>query len=520
MKKGSVALVGAGCGDPEFLTLKALRLLKECEVLVYDSLVHDRIIGQSPAACEKIYVGKRYGKHSMGQDEINEILIQKARGQKKVVRLKGGDPYVFGRGGEEFLALQKAGISCFEVPGITSAIAVPAGAGIPVTHRNAARSVTILTGTTMENSGPDYETLSRLGGTLVILMGMHRLGEIAEGLMAAGMDADMPAAVIMEGSMPEQKSVQGRLGNIDRLVKEAGLTSPGVIVIGQTAAFSLTGSEEVQEKPLFGLRVGVTGTPGFAARLSAALTEAGAKPIDMAFMQVKTTQEPLPCLDTASWLVFTSPNGVRIFFGKMKEAHMDLRCLCGSQFAVIGPGTGSMLEEYGFYADYMPEIYDASHLARGLTEHLLSQGGLPAFGKVFLFRAANANPVLGETFARKGIPFEEFSLYELGTDVKRRGEMPQAEADYVVFGSAAGIRAWMEDETLPVPVKKYVCIGEQCARALAAAGNRDCLTADPYTVEGIIACLCREEEKGQGYKGLMPKKQSTGVKGICRDFED
>lgn len=496
MKKGSVALVGAGCGDPEFLTCKALRLLKECEVLVYDSLVDSRIIGQASAACEKIYVGKRYGKHSMSQDAINEILIQKARGQKKVVRLKGGDPYVFGRGGEEFLALQKAGISCFEVPGITSAIAAPAGVGIPVTHRKAARSVTILTGTTMEDSGPDYETLSRLEGTLVILMGMHRLGEIAEGLMAAGMAADMPAAVIMEGSTPEQKSVQGTLENIDRLAKEAGLTSPAVIVIGQTAALSLTGSEEkLEEKPLFGLRVGVTGTAGFAGRLSAALEEAGAAPIDLAFMRVKATQKPLPCLDTASWLVFTSPNGVRIFFDKMKEAHTDFRSLCSSRFAVIGPGTKRELEKYGFYADYMPDIFDAAHLAQGLTELLLSRSGLSAFGKTFFFRAANANPVLGEAFAKKGLPFEEFLLYELETDVERRENLPRVEVDYVVFGSGAGVRAWIEEEMLPVPVKKYVCIGEQCARALAAAGITDCLTADPYTVEGIISCLCREEAK-------------------------
>lgn len=510
MKKGSVALVGAGCGDPEFLTCKALRLLKECEVLVYDSLVDSRIIGLASAACEKIYVGKRYGKHSMSQDAINEILIQKARGQKKVMRLKGGDPYVFGRGGEEFLALQKAGISCFEVPGITSAIAAPAGVGIPVTHRKAARSVTILTGTTMEDSGPDYETLSRLEGTLVILMGMHRLGEIAEGLMAAGMAADMPAAVIMEGSTPEQKSVQGTLENIDRLAKEAGLTSPAVIVIGQTAAFSLTGSEEVQKQkkggghfpevcrqdsPLLGLRVGVTGTAGFAERLSAALEEAGAVPVDLAFMQVKATQEPLPCLDAASWLVFTSPNGVRIFFDKIKEAHTDFRRLCGSHFAVIGPGTKRALEEYGFYADYMPDIFDAVHLAQGLTELLLSRSGLSAFGKTFFFRAANANPVLGEAFAKQGLPFEEFLLYELETDVERRENLPRVEVDYVVFGSGAGVRAWIEEEMLPVPVKKYVCIGEQCARALAAAGITDCLTADPYTVEGIISCLCREEAK-------------------------
>lgn len=551
MKKGSVVLAGAGCGDPELLTLKALRFLAECEVLVYDSLVDSRILRHVPCGCEKIHVGKRFGKHSMSQEEINKILIRKALDGKRVVRLKGGDPYVFGRGGEEFLALQKAGINCMEVPGITSAIAAPAAAGIPVTHRKIARSVTVLTGTTLDESGLDYETLSRLDGTLVILMGMHRLKEITRGLTAAGMAPDMPAAVIMEGGLPGQKCVRGPVGSIAELSEEAGLTSPAVIVIGQTASFFLTGSGTEDERgqveaagrfwergslyaeksrmtavpsgeadgpdlPLSGLRVGVTGTAAFAQKLSAALEEDGAKPVDMAFLQAVKTREPLPDLSAASWLVFTSSNGVRIFFEKMREEQRDFRILGGRKFAVIGPGTKKMLEEYGFYADYMPEIYDASHLAEGLTERILAQDMWETCsypGKTVFLRAANSNPVLAQVFSKKGLQFADFPLYGLRVEEEKRGNLRRTEVDYLVFGSGMGVRTWMEDKTLPVPEIKYVCIGEQCAEALAAEGITDCLTGEPHTVEGILCSLRREQEKRKtGSDGAGNNKQGKKEK--------
>ncbi len=201
MEKGKVYLTGGGCGDAGLLTLKALEVLSSCDAVVYDSLVPEELLSYAKVGCEKIYVGKCYGSHSMKQSEINNLLIEKAREGKNVARLKGGDPYVFGRGGEEYLAMQEAGISCEEIPGISSAIAVPAAAGIPVTHREVSSGFTVVTGTSAEESGHarlqmDFDTLARLEGTLVILMGMHHLKEIADGLLAAGKNADTPCAVI------------------------------------------------------------------------------------------------------------------------------------------------------------------------------------------------------------------------------------------------------------------------------------------------------------------------------------
>lgn len=239
LKTGKVYLVGAGCGDPKLLTVKARELLAVCESVIYDSLVSEEMLQWTKPDCEKLYVGKRFGAHAMRQNEINELLIQKAREGKLVVRLKGGDPYVFGRGGEEFLALLEAGILCEEIPGISSAIAVPAAAGIPVTHRGLAGSVTVVTGTAAGEDGQprlklEFEILARLSGTLVILMGMHFLKEIAEGLIGAGKPSDTPCAVIMEGTTGNQRCLRTILSKMPGEAAAQGYTSPAVMVVGLT----------------------------------------------------------------------------------------------------------------------------------------------------------------------------------------------------------------------------------------------------------------------------------------------
>ena len=418
------------------------------------------------------------------------------------------------------LALKAAGIECSEVPGITSAIAAPAQAGIPVTHRGMARSVTVVTGTTLEEDsdagagpGMDFATLARLEGTLVILMGMHHLEKIAQNLIRAGKDPETPAAVIMEAGFAGQRCVRGPLEQIAALSREAGLSSPAVIVIGNTAKLCLLGEgekrfgagretaafgaeEEVRRGPLAGLRIGVTGTPDFAKRLQKALREKGACPLDFSFMKLIKTGAPLPDPYQASWLVFTSPNGVTLFFEKMKEERLDFRSLGKRKFAVIGPGTGRALEAEGFYADYMPEVYDAAHLAQGLSERILSERtGQEGDRKVFFLRSAGGNPVLPEVFAEKKIPFEDYPLYELGTDAEKCRALSHIPADYIVFGSASGAKAWMKQEAGRKPLKKYVCIGEQCAKILAQKGISDYITGEPYTIEGVIACLCAEQDR-------------------------
>ena len=257
MSEGKVYLTGGGCGDAGLLTLRALEVLRGCDVVVYDSLVSEELLKWCPANCEKIYVGKRYGSHAKKQSEINALLVEQARAGKTVVRLKGGDPYVFGRGGEEFLALTEAGICCEEIPGISSAIAVPAAAGIPVTHRGMAASVTVVTGTAAEENGQarlklDFDTLARLEGTLVILMGMHHLAEIVTELLAAGKDRNTPCAIVMEGTTERQRVLRAPLFELPAGAAKQGFTAPAVIVVGAVAKLELmiAGMECLQELAL------------------------------------------------------------------------------------------------------------------------------------------------------------------------------------------------------------------------------------------------------------------------------
>lgn len=540
LKKGSVYLVGAGCGDPGLLTVKARELLAVCDAVIYDSLVSEELLGWVRQDCEKIYVGKRYvaranGIPAMKQQEVNRLLAEKAGEGKLVVRLKGGDPYLFGRGGEEFLALKAAGIPCREVPGISSALAVPAAAGIPVTHRGLSGSVTVVTGTAAGEDGRpclqlDFETLARLSGTLVILMGMHFLKEIATGLMRAGKHPDTPCAVIMEGTTERQRCLRTSLARLPEEASSQGYTSPSVIVVGAVAELellcgydALSGfitpheSENLSEpevslgydRPLAGITVGATGTPGFVNRLSLALRQKGAEVWDMGFLEVRPTEEPLPDFEDCSWLVFTSPNGAGIFLEQMKRGRRDLRSLQDKRIAVVGPGTARVFEEAGLFADYMPEVYDVRHLAEGLSARMekagrkrempeISPGSQDCEKAVFL-RARGGSDELPVIFRQKGIPFAEVPLYELCVCQEKRAAALGRRPDYLVFGSARGVRTYFEgaldagtgeEDTADIP--RCVCIGEMCGRELEKYIGSGFLTAGEASVEGIAACLCAD----------------------------
>lgn len=517
MKNGKVYLTGGGCGKADLITLRAFRVLGNCDVVVYDSLVSEELLEWTQTDCEKIYVGKRYGSHAMRQSEINALLVQKAQEGKVVVRLKGGDPYVFGRGGEEFLALKEAGICCEEIPGISSAIAVPAAAGIPVTHRGLSAGVTVVTGTAAEEDGKarlqmDFDTLAHLEGTLVILMGMHHLQEIGEGLMAAGKNPDTPCAVIMEGTTGRQRCLRTALSGLSAEVQAQGFTSPAVIVIGAVAELELLsetcrailderadredfGSE--QGTGLSGITVGVTGTPHFVKKVSSALKLRGAEVQDMSFMGVHQTKDPLPDPDHFCWLVFTSPNGVRAFLDKMKQEQRDLRTLRGNKIAVIGPGTAEALTEVGIYADYMPEVYDAAHLAEGLTEKILAErqdGHKNSISAVFL-RASQGSEALPRIFSEKCISFVEYPLYDLEVEEAERAAAVIYRPDYIIFGSAMGVRAYfegMEKVGVMNTKSRYVCIGERCGEELKKHTDRSFLTAREASVEAIVECLCED----------------------------
>ncbi|MDE5940259.1 MAG: uroporphyrinogen-III C-methyltransferase [Lachnospiraceae bacterium] len=544
MSGGKVYLTGGGCGDAGLVTLKAIKALRSCDTVVYDSLVSKELLLWTGPACEKIYVGKRYGRHSRKQTEINALLVEKAREGKTVVRLKGGDPYVFGRGGEEFMALRDAGIRCEVIPGITSAIAVPAAAGIPVTHRSISDSVTVVTGTAAETGGHtelrlDFHTLAQLKGTLVILMGMHHLTEIVTGLLEAGKDRNTPCAIVMEGTTERQRTLRAPLSELIAGAAKQGFTSPAVIVVGAVAKLSLTAEGEApsdrreteaedagpelaasagaeKEKtgtpPFSGISVGVTGTAHFADRLSSVLKEKGADIRDMGFMEIRPAKDPLPDLTDYGWLVFTSPNGVRVFLDKMRLERCDLRTLSGKKMAVIGPGTAAALQEAGIYADYMPEVYDSPHLAQGLADIVVQEqtgDGAGSFQdavaeststdagrtscSVMLLRAGQGSDILPRVFRERGILYTEHSLYRLAVQEKKRDAVIGQEPDYIVFGSAMGARAYfegLEKNGIQNTRSRFVCIGEWCAKEVQKYVTKPPLTAKESSVDAIAECLC------------------------------
>ena len=363
---GRVYLVGAGCGSADLITLRGKTCLERCDAVVYDDLIDPALLNFAPDHAQRIYMGKRSGKHSAPQAEISAKLVELAAQGKVVVRLKGGDPFVFGRGGEELLALNQAGIPFDTVPGISSSIAIPAWAGIPVTHRGLSRSFHVITGHTAdtEDSLPaDLPHLARCGGTLIFLMGLSRLSTIAAKLVEYGRSPDTPAAVISGGNSPNPATVRGTLANIAE--QAAGVLPPAVIVVGDVAALDLSATIPA---PLSGVRVGLTGTTSVTERLGTQLRALGAA-IDIV---QQSTVVPLPpatelrelCSPAPKWVVLTSPNGVEVLFRQLSALSIDLRKLHACRFAVIGSATGRALAHRGIIPDLCPDEHNSAALAQ------------------------------------------------------------------------------------------------------------------------------------------------------------
>ena len=423
---GRVYLVGAGCGGPELLTLRAAELLRECGCVVYDDLIDPAILDLAPAEAERIYMGKRSGRHSAAQAEISALLVEKAREHALVVRLKGGDPFVFGRGGEELLALRAAGVHCEAVPGISSAIAIPELAGIPVTHRGLSRSFHVVTAhsaATGDTLPENLDALARTGGTLVFLMGLSALGELSRRLISAGMSPDTPAAVVSGGNSPHPADVRGTLANIAE--RAAEVEAPAVIVVGTVAELSLSDAS----LPLSGVRVALTGTNAVQSKLRALFSAAGA----LVFSAARSRVAPLAArvsdgLDGAGWVVFTSANGVEEFFRSLAAEGFDLRRLSSRRFAVIGRATGDALRSHGIIPDLCPEHQTSAGLAKALLEaaHIGED--------VRLYRSAQATRELPEALSGY-LVVTDTPIYTTETSL-----VSDAEADYLVFSSAGGVR--------------------------------------------------------------------------------
>lgn len=482
---GSVALVGAGCGKADLITVKGLRLLRQCQAVVYDDLIDPALLEAAPESALRIYMGKRSGAHSAPQSEINQKLIELARSGLQVVRLKGGDPYLFGRGGEEMAALLAVNIPCQEVPGIPSAIGIPAEAGIPVTHRGISQSLHIITAHTADTRDglpKDFDALARLSGTLVFLMGLRQLPKIVSGLMAAGKSGDTPAAVLSGGSAPKPAFVRAPLSRIAQAADEAGVTSPAIILVGQVAAMDLTAA-----RPLDGLRVGLTGTEEIARKQQHALTALGAETIWLSRAGIRERPFFLD-LDGAakpsSWLVFTSANGVRAFFRQVEPDAVR-----GCKFAVIGKATGAALAQYDIRFDLCPEEFTSEALAAALLEAAAPEE------KIFLLRSSLGSPVLPQRLAGAGFSVRDIPLYDLEPADCGVDALPPL--NYLTFSSAGGVKLFFKQYNRIPDAVRCVCIGRVTAEELSRHLDAPFSIAEEASVSGIVSAILKDRLSGQ-----------------------
>lgn len=486
---GSVILVGAGPGDPGLLTQKGRQAIENAQVVVYDRLVSPAILSLIPRDAEKINVGKESSNHLVPQEEINRILLRKAQEDKRVVRLKGGDPFLFGRGGEELELLEAAGIPFQVVPGVTSALSVPAYAGIPVTHRDFCSSVHIITGHARAGAELhiDFEALRRTGGTLVFLMSVSSLPRICRGLLDAGMAPDMPAAVIEKGTCPGQRKLVSTLEKLPSEAEKAGVKSPAIIVVGKVCALS-SRFDWFDGLPMKGKTVVVTRPEDRSGTLTQRLRELGAEVVDypcirtVAREENPELEEAMENLSRYRCLVFTSPAGPEIFFRRLRAAGRDARALSGLTLAAIGPKTAKAMERFGVTADLVPETYDSDHLAKTLET---------VEGPVLLCRASRGSTALPEMLERKGIPFADVPVYDTvyAAPAPQKVDALLGETLLVTFTSASTVRGFVE--SLPGRDLKNVigcCIGKQ-TEAEAKKYGLATVVSQEATMESLVECI-------------------------------
>jgi uroporphyrinogen III methyltransferase/synthase len=480
----TVYLVGAGPGDPGLITLRGADLLRGADVVVYDRLVHPSLVDLAPFGAERVYVGKAPGEAEIDQAAINDLLVERGRDTGTVVRLKGGDPFVFGRGGEEAEALAAAGVPFEVVPGITSAVAAPAYAGVPVTHRGRSTHFTVVTGhedPAKDAGHVDWEALARAGGTLVILMGAGRVAEIAERLVAGGRPADTPVAAVRHGTRPDQQTVRATLAT----VANARVEAPAAIVVGEVAALDLAWFET---RPLFGRCVVVTRAREQASELRHRLEALGAGVVELPAIEIEPLDVSVPDLDRYDWLVFTSANGVAAFFDRgLAPGGLDARALAARRVAAIGPGTAAALAARGVRADLVP--------TRFVAESLLDAFPLPsrAGARVLLARAEQARDVLPEGLEDRGYAVDVLPVYRTVTaapDPRALDRVRRGEVDAITFTSSSTVNNLCDLlGELPDPQPLVASIGPVTSQTAKARGLRVDVEASEHTVEGLVTAL-------------------------------
>ena len=489
----TVYLVGAGPGDPGLMTARSLELIAAADVIVYDRLIPAGALAGVRPDAELIYAGKEGGGASASQAEIQRLLLEHGAAGREVVRLKGGDPFVFGRGGEEAEALREAGIAFEVVPGVTAGVAAPAYAGIPVTHRDAASAVAFVTGhedPAKPESALDWEALAAFPGTLVIYMGVRQLEAITQHLETAGRPATEPAAVIERGTLPDQRVVTGTLETIAGIAEQQGIRAPAVSLFGPVAALAHD-LEWLGARPLAGATIAVTRARAQASGLASRLRGLGAEVVEAPAIRIVPIEGPAPELERYDLVCLTSPNGVRLLFQRLAAAGRDARALAGATVAAIGPGTAAALREHGVIADVVPERF----VAEGLTEALAE---IPVT-RALVARAARAREVLPEALRERGAEVDVLALYETVAEPLTDGELEAVErADYVTFTSSSTVSFFFEaagdrlsDGT------RLVSIGPVTSDALRERGREPDVEAGRHDVEGLVQALLADARHGR-----------------------
>jgi uroporphyrinogen III methyltransferase/synthase len=500
-----VYLIGAGPGDPGLFTLKGKEILSRADTVIYDHLAPESLLEYVREGAEVICAGKRGGEHTLPQEEINALLVRKAGEGRLVARLKGGDPYLFGRGGEEAEAVAAAGIPFEVVPGVTSAVAGPAYSGIPLTHRACASSVCFVTGHEAPGKSAtalNWKALAGIGGTLVFFMGMKNLPEIAGNLVAAGMPPATPAAVIYRGTTPRQRSLVAGIADLPQKAAERGFTAPGLIVVGEVVRLR-DSLRWFEDRPLLGRGIVVTRSAEQAGETVRLLEAEGARVIRFSTIAVRPVADSpafraaLAGLEGYRWILFTSANGVRCFWEALLAGGLDSRSL-GRDIRVgaVGPATAKALRERGIRADFMPETATAESLARGLIS---LYGSSLAGTRILLPRARRAADALPDILTEHGAVPDILPIYETVPVAARvRDVLDGLEAggvDCVIFTSASTVTHFLEQIPAGIlrrhPEVRLACIGPITAKALAAAGLPCHIQPDRATIPDLVRRVVR-----------------------------
>jgi uroporphyrinogen III methyltransferase/synthase len=511
-KRGIVYLVGAGPGDPGLVTVKGRSYLERCDALVYDKLANPILIDLASPEADRFYVGKSSGRHTLSQDEINQLLVKLASEGKTVVRLKGGDPFIFGRGGEEAEALVEAGLDFEVIPGVTAAIAAAAYAGIPVTHRSAASTFVLVTGhedPTKDESAIDFQALSRMD-SIAFYMGVKNLAANVQRLLDAGMDPQTPTAMVRRGTHPDQRTVISTLGTIAEDAAEAGIGPPAITIIGNVVSYR-ENLRWFDKKPLFGKTVIVTRTRRQASDLSRRLSELGAHVIESPTIAIEPaksyeeTDDALANIGRYDWLALTSENGVNAMIDRLKALGKDGRALAGVRIAAIGPTTAEALRKNFLEPDCLPDEFVAEALARTLKDKLGDLSG----ARFLLLRADIARPALRVALKSSGAEVDDIAIYrtvrprDLPDGVRKA--LAEDDVDWITFTSSSTVNNLVDlvGKELLSRLKeskriRFASIGPITTEALANHGLSPDVQADPYTIPGLVDALCAKAIDSDG----------------------